>query len=252
MAEDETLVFDPRFCGPPGSVNGGFASGSLAGLVGGAAEVTLRRPLPPGRLLTVRRSDDGGLTVLDGGTALAEARPVTAEAGPGVPAVPLELARAVAGRARYYADPAFPRCFVCGIDRRPGDGLRIFLGLAPGRSVWAAPWTPDASVAGADGTVRPEVVWASLDCPSGIAAGEAAGLPDNTTALLGRMTVSLSAAPRAGVACRVVAWPIARDGRKLTAGSALLGPDGDVLATARSVWLTVARPAQLRAAGARS
>src|SRR5262249_36973408 len=32
------------------------------------------------------------------------------------------------------------------------------------------------------------------------------------------------------------------EGRKLTAGSALLGPGGQVLATARAVWLTVPRP----------
>ena len=31
-------------------------------------------------------------------------------------------------------------------------------------------------------------------------------------------------------------------GRKLTAGSALLGPGGEVLAVARTVWVTVPRP----------
>src|SRR6266536_2253742 len=41
-----------------------------------------------------------------------------------------------------------------------------------------------------------------------------------------------------------------RDGRKLTAGSALLGPGGDVLAVAGAVWLTVPRPAQKPAAKA--
>jgi hypothetical protein len=39
----------------------------------------------------------------------------------------------------------------------------------------------------------------------------------------------------------VIAWPSARDGRKLVAGSALLGPGGEVLAVARAVWLTVPR-----------
>jgi hypothetical protein len=252
MAEDETLFFEPRFCGPPGSANGGFACGTLARRCGGAAEVTLRRPIPLGRTLAVRYAEDGALTALDGGTPLAEARPAVAQDGSGTPRVSPELALAVAGRARYYTDPAFPRCFVCGADRPAGDGLRIFPGPVAGRPVWAAPWTPDSSVAAADGTVRPEVIWAALDCPSGIAAGESAGLSDDTTALLGRMTASLSAAPRTGEACRVVAWPIARDGRKLTAGSALLGPDGDVLAAARTVWLTVPRPAHLHTAGATS
>jgi hypothetical protein len=40
----------------------------------------------------------------------------------------------------------------------------------------------------------------------------------------------------------VIAWPGGRDGRKLLAGSALLGPGGTVLAAARAVWLTVPRP----------
>ena len=56
------------------------------------------------------------------------------------------------------------------------------------------------------------------------------------------MTASLAGVPVAGEACLVVAWPGWRDGRKLLAGSALLGPGGQVLAAARTVWLTVPRP----------
>ena len=37
-------------------------------------------------------------------------------------------------------------------------------------------------------------------------------------------------------------WLAGSDGRKLTAGSALLGPAGEVLAVAGAVWLTVPRP----------
>ena len=235
------MIFQPRFCGPPGTANGGFACGAIAASYGGSAEVTLRRPIPLGRRLAVRSAPDGTRAVLDGDTTLAEARP--ADGGSvTVPAVSAELARSVAGRAAYYADPAFPGCFVCGPDRAAGDGLRIFPGPLADRSAWAAPWTPDDSVVAADGRVRPEVVWAALDCPSGIAAGEAAAVPLDTAALLGRMTAHITARPRPGEACRVVAWPAGRDGRKLTARSALLGPDGAVLATARSLWLTVPRP----------
>jgi hypothetical protein len=42
---------------------------------------------------------------------------------------------------------------------------------------------------------------------------------------------------------RLVAWLLGRDGRKLTAGSALLGSDGEVVAAARALWVTVARTA---------
>ena len=137
----------------------------------------------------------------------------------------------------------FPGCFVCGPARAAGDGLRVFPGRVPGRALWAAPWTPDETVVGADGRVRPEVLWAALDCPSGIAAAEAAPVPAGTAAVLGRMTATVRGRPRPGDRCRVVAWPLAGDGRKLHAGSALLGPDGEVLAAARTVWITVARPA---------
>jgi hypothetical protein len=244
-----------RFCGPPGVANGGFASGSLAALLGGAAEVTLRRPLPLDRPLPLHRDGDGTLVVEDGGVLLAEARPAKAAGeplavpGPAEPplavpaAVTPEEAEVAAGRSPYYADPVFPGCFVCGPARPPFDGLRIFPGRVAGRGLWAAPWTPDATVADADGRVRPEVVWAALDCPSGIAAAEAADLAAGTAVVLGRMAATVGGLPRAGDRCRVVAWPLDGDGRKLHAGSALLGPDGEPLAAARTVWITVARRA---------
>jgi hypothetical protein len=93
-----------------------------------------------------------------------------------------------------------------------------------------------------DGSLRPEVAWAALDCPSGIAAAEHAGLGRDTAIVLGRMTASLPALPAPGDQCRVIAWPDGGDGRKLIAGSALLGPGGEVLAVARAVWITVPRP----------
>jgi hypothetical protein len=243
MSTRDELRVPPRFCGPPGTANGGFACGAVAVVLGCSAEVTLRRPIPLGRGLTVRYDGDTSLAVLDGSTPVAEARRTEAPAELCAPSVSNDVARAVAGRATYYADPVFPGCFVCGPDRPAGDGLRIFPGPVAGRSVWAAPWNPDASVAADDGRVRPEVVWAALDCPAGIAAGASAELPDGVTCLLGRMAAHVVERPELGQACRVVAWPVAREGRKLSAGSALLGPTGAVLAVARSVWVTVPSPA---------
>lgn len=242
----DSLVIAPRFCGPPGTGNGGYVSGLIAAYVDGPVAVTLRRPPPLATPMTVGRGGGNGestVRVHHGGTLIAEAVSAPANPAPDIPdPVSMAEARAAAGRAGYYTDPAFPGCFVCGMDRGPGDGLRIFPGPLAGRAVWAAPWTPDPSVTGADGRARPEVVWAALDCPSGIAAAEAAGLARDTAIVLGRMLASVSEPPAAGDQCRVVAWPGGRDGRKLTAGSALLGPGGQVLAAARTVWLTVPRP----------
>jgi hypothetical protein len=230
-----------RFCGPAGSGNGGYVCGRVAAYVDGPAAVTLRRPPPLDAELAVDLDSDGGVRVRDGATLVAEARPAPAApplASPG--AVSLADIRS-AGRARYFQDPVFPLCFVCGPARQAGDGLRIFAGRLPGRDLWAAPWTPDQSVAGAGGRVPAEIVWAALDCPGGIAAAEAAAL--DTPIVLGRMTARLAGRPGIGWPCAVVAWPGARTGRKHTAFSALLGPGGEVLAAARAVWLALPSPA---------
>ena len=42
--------------------------------------------------------------------------------------------------------------------------------------------------------------------------------------------------------------PVGRQGRKLAAGTAVLGPGGQVLASASAVWLTVPRPVPALAA----
>ena len=241
------LVIPSRFRGPDGSGNGGYVCGRIAAYADGPVAVTLRRPPPLATPMTVEPGDDGSLRVRQGGTLVAEATSPPGVLAVEVPA-PVSLADAclAAGRARYFTDPLFPECFVCGTSRQPGDGLRIFPGPVPGRTLWAAPWTPDSSVAGLDGRVRPEVAWAALDCPSGIAAAEHNSLGPDTAILLGRMTASVAALPAAGGRCRVLAWPDGGGGRKLFAGSALLGPGGEVLAVARAVWITVPRPVAAR------
>lgn len=247
------LLISSRFCGPPDSGHGGYVSGAIAGYIDGPVTVTLRRPPPLATPMAVEQDDDGSLRVHHGRTLIAEAAP-----SPGFPAtripgpVSLAEARAVAGRGRYFEDPVYPGCFGCGMSRAPGDGLRIFPGAVISRGLWAAPWTPDASVSDAHGMVWPEAIWAALDCPSGIAAAEAASLDQDTAILLGQMTAGPVVPPAAGDPCLVIAWPAGRDGRKLTAGSAVLGPDGEVLAAASTLWLTVPRQVPVAAAGAAS
>src|ERR1700748_1298822 len=229
------LVIPARFRGPAGSGNGGYACGRIAAYADGPVAVTLRRPPPLAAPMTVEQCDDGSLRVRHGSTLIAEAASPPGLLAPEIPGpVSLAQARRSAGRARYFEDPVFPECFVCGPDRRPGDGLRIFPGPVPGRMLWAAPWTPDSSVTGTDGRLRPEMAWAALDCPSGIAAAEGASLDPDTAIVLGRMTASVAALPAPGDQCRVIAWPDGGSGRKLTAGSVLLGPGGEGLGVGRS------------------
>jgi hypothetical protein len=243
LAGNPPLTIPSRFRGPSASGNGGYVCGRIAAYLDGPVTVTLRRPPPLATPMAVEQDDEAPLRIFHGRTLIAEAA-----SSPGLAAVeipdPVSIAEAhmAAGGARYFQDPVFPDCFVCGMSRRPGDGLRIFPGPVPGRALWAAPWTPDSSVAGTDGRVRPEVAWAALDCPGGIAAAEGADLGQETAIVLGQMTASLAALPAPGEQCLVIAWPGGGDGRKLTAGSALVGSDGEVLAVAWAVWVTVPRP----------
>jgi hypothetical protein len=123
--------------------------------------------------------------------------------------------------------------------RRDGDRVLV----ADGEGTLLAEAGPAADVElTAPSVTAAEVLWAALDCPSGIAAAEAVGLPDGTAVVLGRMAATVAARPRAGTPCRVVAWPGRVEGRKLAAASALVGPGGEVLAAARTLWLTLVRP----------
>src|SRR5258705_1038213 len=143
--------------------------------------------------MTVGADAEGPVRVRHGGTLVATAVPARDSPALWVPDTVSETeARAAQGRARYFQAPVFPECFVCGPQRRPGDGLRIFPGPVPGRELCAAPWTPDASLADGGRSLRPEIVWAAMDCPSGIAAAEAAGIGQSIAILLGRMTATVA------------------------------------------------------------
>jgi hypothetical protein len=70
----EVLIED-RYCGPLDSGNGGYVCGLVAGILGGAAEINLRRPPPVSRPLLVRESGEGGVALLNGGEVVAEGLP---------------------------------------------------------------------------------------------------------------------------------------------------------------------------------
>ena len=230
----ETVVIDERFHGPPGSANGGYACAMAARWIEGPAEVTLRVPPPLGRELTVVRAD-GRVSLLDGETLVAEARPATVDVE--VPAqASLAEAQSAAGRYPWRDEHPYPTCFVCGPQREAGDGLCIFPGPVEGHSLYAAPWTPDRSLADDSGQVRDEFVWGALDCPSGIVTNL---LDDVGLLLLGRLAVDLKHPVMAQEPHVVEAWVVSREGRKLNTASALLTAVGEVRAIARAVWIEV-------------
>ncbi|MDZ7643431.1 MAG: hypothetical protein U5K76_03880 [Woeseiaceae bacterium] len=238
-----TITIAARFCGPPGSGNGGYTAGRLAAFIDGPAEVTLRRPSPLDRALAVVRLADGSVELRDGDTLIAAARSASPVAIAKAIAPPsLADARAAAARTFDASLHAIPGCFVCGPGRTAGDGLRIHVGPVDAADtdwtgVLAAPWIPDAGLAGADGRVRPEFLWAALDCPTAYASATAAGMPP---ILLGRQTVAIEALPPAGDTLVVAAKRRSCDGRKHYSDAALFTADGRRLAVGNSVWIEVA------------
>ncbi|GAB4519321.1 MAG: hypothetical protein Tsb0010_03620 [Parvularculaceae bacterium] len=230
----QTVTIDERFCGPPNSGNGGYSAGLLASaLLGdeqGAVEVTLKAPPPLDEPLAIRM-DCAGAKMLRGDVEIAVARLARLEAD-APPAPTLDEARAAAARFAGFERHIYPGCFVCGPAREAGDGLRIFAGPVEGREFVAAPWTPGPDMADDKRRIRPEFLWAAMDCPSYFAFGDA-----TINALLGRMTAEIYARPEPGAQCIVAAWPRGREGRKLFAAAALYGAGGELAAYGETIWI---------------
>lgn len=234
------IVIGRQFRGPPNSGNGGYVCGVLAKDIGGPATSVLRAPVPLDQPLSYARRDDGAVIMSNAeGQLIGTGGPASEAKLPDPPVRP-SLAAAQAAGERYagLVQGFHPICFTCGTDRPDGDGLRVFTGQLAGapEGVVAGVWTPHAAFADADGLTAAEVIWAALDCPGFFAWVEREG---RHGALLGTMTAEVLRRPAPGEALIVLAWPIARDGRKETAGVALLGPDGEILARAHQVWIVM-------------
>lgn len=226
----DSVSIPKRFNGPLDSGNGGYSCGAIAGFVDGQAEVSLRRPVPLDRPLAVVRGDDGSVRALDGDDLVMDAHPRAAldlelPAPVGLP----EAREAMAGYQGSDSGP-FCRCFVCG--RARADSYRVFAGPVDEREVVASAWTPPAEIGDASGHVPDELVWAVLDCPTYFATYVDAGLP---LSFLARFAARVDAPVVAGEEHVVIGWPIEDGGRKRLAGSAVLTPDGDVLAVAEAL-----------------
>jgi len=228
----ESLSIPGRFNGPLETGNGGYCSGVVASFLEGAAEVSLRRPVPLDTPLDVVRENDGSVRVLDGEALVVEARSAPElEVEVPAPVSPHE-ARLAAARYRGRSDGLFSRCFVCGRARE--DAFGVFAGAVEGRQLVASPWTPPSWTVDAAGRVLPKFVWAVLDCPTYFALYMNGELPMSP---LARLTARIDAPAVAGEEHVVIAWPIETDGRKLHAGSAVLSPEGEALAVGRALLI---------------
>ncbi len=224
------ITVDPRFNGPPHAGNGGYVCGLVAGALRRSVNIRLHRPVPLATALTLVPHGDGEWRLLDGAELIATAAPAAVDILPPRPPSYLQ-ALAAAQHYRGFKQHLYPTCFVCGPSRAQGDGLRVFAGELAGAGV-AAPWLPDVSLADSDGKVKPEFIWAVLDCP-----GYFAALPDGRAAVLGELAVRIDRRLPADEPSVIVGWAVAHDGRKHRVGTALYTEGGDLCALGIATWI---------------
>jgi hypothetical protein len=230
----ETVRIDGRFQGPPRSGNGGYACGLTARRLVGTTAVRLKAPPPLDANLRLESAADQAWLFHDS-SLIGEARRADLDlSAPDAPSY--EQAVRASGSFIGFKKHQFPRCFVCGPLRSEGDGLRIFPGTLQGVPAIAAPWVPDASLAGPSGHVEHEYLWSALDCPSGFVHEP---LPGGVGIVLGELCASVVREVSPGVACLVIAWPVGINGKKRFSGSAIYGADGRLVAKARATWIEI-------------
>jgi len=236
----QTVFIHRRFHGPPDSGNGGYSCALIGKLIAGPAAVRLRIPPPLDTPLEVRKKD-GQLELYSKDELVASGRPTALDID--VPEAPgFEQAQAASARYRGFKSHFYPGCFVCGTERKHGDGLRIFAGPVEHGSgpegMVAAAWIPDETLTDSSGFVASEYIWAALDCPGAYAFPE----PENGAILLGELAVSINGSVSSGERCVLIGWEISRQGRKHFTGTALFGESGSCRAVGYATWFEVPTP----------
>jgi hypothetical protein len=226
-----TISIPGRFNGPPQNGNGGYSAGVIAAAIGANVSVRLLQRVPLNCELSIQPRSGERWEVREGARLIATAAHTNVQTD--VPASPsyleaLEASKSYAGFNQHL----FSSCFVCGTTRQRDDGLRIFPGFVPGTGVVAAPWMPSATLDDGTGKVRPEFIWAALDCP-----GYFASFNTGTLALLGELSVHIDRLVHVDEPCVVIGWRILLEGRKCFAGTALFDEDGERCAVGVATWV---------------
>lgn len=232
--QQQTLIIPARFNGPPEIANGGIVVGALAETIDSpCCTVTLKAPTPLDTPLVVKMHEDGsqGLYLEDALLATSEKADALTISVPDF--LPAEKAAETLDQYRELDSVGMGECFVCGSNRH--DGLRVFATETKNDpTIYAAKFPMHQDFLDENGNVQPLFLYAALDCPGYFALTKGADY-----ALLGRMTAEIMAPCKGESEATVLAWEIAKNGRKLTAGTAIYDSEGTLVAKALSVWIKV-------------
>ncbi|MEV0764244.1 hypothetical protein [Nocardia sp. NPDC050435] len=220
--------------GYPEVAFGGYVAGLLAASSADPTElrVDFRAPVPVETPLTITATESGqrALVDADGRLLVETAKATVTLVAPAAPSWAQAREASAAALERPRTD-----CYGCGAECAPGQGMRLFTSKLPGSDLIAGAWTPDPLLAGPDGVLPTEQVWALLDCPGGWAAMTMHGMRAGavTAALTGTRLRPISV----GADYVSYAWAAHRDGRKYTVGVAVATPEGELCALAEALWI---------------
>ena len=137
--KETTISIDSQFNGPPDHANGGYLAGVIASFVRGPVEITINNLVPLGKKLIVRTQED--VTLHNGDTLLAEGKKTSLKFSPPIH-LTFDEARKWSDRYKGNLRAVQKNCFVCGSQRKEGDGLRVFPGHIAEKGPVAAAWIP--------------------------------------------------------------------------------------------------------------
>lgn len=233
LVRRRTTVIDPRFRGSADSAQGGYAAGTAVSDVEGIFKVELREPVPVEQELLVDTDAEEQVTVFHGADVIMTAHPEP-ELDIEIPAS-AEVIAEIFTRGAQKPTHAQQRsqCFGCSSQR--ADGLGINPAPVGTTGIWGTTWTPGASLPSADGFVKPEVVWAALDCPGSFAAADPAGRPPGIAGspALEEMTVEIRDKVRVGEQLVVLGWTLTHSDSGVDCGTAIVDRAGHIKAYAR-------------------
>ncbi len=226
-----TIVINQKYCGPTNSGNGGYVSGIIAKAANFPAQVTLRKPPPLGKPLSLITSNEK-VELFDEAVLIGEAEPNELELE--VPPPPsFEEAVEISKKYPGFGEHPFPNCFVCGTNRAPDDGLNLFPGFISEKVV-ASPWIPDPSLSDDGAFINSEFYWAAMDCP-----GAWTYLVPGRTIVLGRISAKILEKVRIGGKYVTTGWNIGEEGRKIYTGTAIFDEEKRLCSFAKATWIAL-------------
>ncbi|MCP3935168.1 MAG: hypothetical protein GY708_07325 [Actinomycetia bacterium] len=229
------ITIESSFNGPDGLGHGGTSAGRFAQLVNSrAASVRLHEPVPLDAPMS-SATDPEKSVISWGERTIATVKPLARplDVGQFGRLDPSEVVRAERGWLdQRLGEHMAPSCFACGHERGDHLGLGLRPGSVDGSALYACSWRPQI-----DGDVPDWLVWAALDCPSGIPALNR--VDHDEAVVTGQLSVEIRNAVSGAGDYQLVSRRCGVEGRKHSTEAALIDERGVSIAVAKALWFTV-------------